>query len=175
MNQKNRVPVVLNDYAIYLGNSRLIGTGEVTLPALSAITSEVSGAGIGGTVEMPVLGKFESMTVGINFRTVETAAADLMKPIAQDLVIRASQQVYDGVGGSISTEGLVVYCKCINKNHELGSFNPGNPVDGSIEMEVLRIRIVKAGEELVEIDKLNGIYKVRGVDYSAGIRADLGI
>jgi hypothetical protein len=174
-NELNRVPTTLIDYAAYLGNSRLMGTGEVTLPSISAITSDVSGAGIGGKVEMPVMGHFDSMTLGISFRTVELAAAELMIPEAKDIVLRASQQIYDGAGGSIKSEGVVVYARVMPKSNELGALKPGDPIDGKVELEVLRIRVVKAGVELYEIDKLNGIYKVLGFDYTASVRADLGV
>lgn len=174
-NEKNRVPATLIDYAVYRGNSRLIGTGDITLPSIKSQTSEISGAGIGGAVELPVLGHFDSMTVQITFRTMETSAAELMVPAAQDLVFRASQQIYDGAGGQLNTEGIVVYCRAIAKGNELGSLKPGEAMDGNVELEVLRLRVVKGGVEQYEIDKLNGIYRVLGVDYSAGVRADLGI
>lgn len=174
-NEINRIPTVLIDYAVYLGNSRLIGTGEVTLPSIAAQTTEVSGAGIGGNLEIPVLGHFDSMVVGIAFRTQEIDAAELMRPVSHDLVFRASQQVYDGAGGNIKTEPVVVYARCMPKSQDLGKLKAGEAIDGKVELEVSRLRVVKDGRELMEIDKLNGIYRVLGTDYSASVRSDLGL
>jgi P2 family phage contractile tail tube protein len=175
MNQKNRVPAVLNDYAVYLGNNRLVGTGEITLPNISPITAEVSGAGIGGTLELPVVGHYESMTIQISWRTMETDAFRLMAPIAQDIVLRASQQVYDGAGGTMDSERIVVFARVTPKPNDLGRFNPGEGMDGTTELEVLRLRIIKGVIELCDIDKLNGICRILGYDYSRQIREDLGI
>lgn len=171
----NRIPTVLIDHAVYLGNSRMIGAGEVTLPSISAITTEVEGAGIGGKLEVPVLGHFDSFQVSIAFRTVELDAAELMRPIAHDLVFRGSQQMYDGAGGNITTEAISVFVKTMPKSIDIGKLKAGESMDSKVEFEVSRIRMVKAGLELYEIDKLNGIYRVLGTDYSASIRADLGI
>lgn len=174
-NEINRIPTVLVDHAIYLGNSRLIGTGEITLPSISPQTAAVEGAGIGGSLEVPVLGHFDSMSLEIAFRTVELDAAELMKPVAHDLVIRGSQQSYDGAGGTLKTEPVVVYVRGMLKGNDQGKFKAGESVDGKVELEVLRIKMVKAGRELYEIDKLNGIYTVLGTDYTASVRSDLGI
>lgn len=174
-NEINRIPSVLIDYAVYLENSRLIGTGEITLPTLTAQTSEVSGAGIGGTLEIPVLAHFDSMTLGINFRTVEMDAALLMQPIAHKLLFRAAQQAFDGAGGQLFSESVLVYVTGVTKSHELGTLKVGEPVDAKVELEVTRIRIVKEGNELLEVDKLNGIYRVLGVDFGYEVRAELGI
>lgn len=173
-NEINRIPTVVNNYAVYLGNSRLMGVGEVTLPSMSPVTAEQDIPG-GGKVELPVLGQYESMKLGLSFRTVERACAHLMRPIAMDIVCRSSQQVYDGAGGMISTEAVVIYARVMGGGPELGTLKVGEGMDGKIELEVLRIRAVKGGEELYEIDKMNGICRILGVDYSAQIRADLGL
>ena len=171
----NKIPATLIDYAVYLGGNRLIGVGEVTLPSITAQTADVQGAGISGKVEMPVIGHFDAMTLKINFRTIETDAARLMAPGAHDLTLRAAQQVYEGALGSMKVEPLTIQARCVTKANELGKLMGGESPDGSVELEVLRLRVVKGGIELLEIDKLNNIFRVMGVDYSATVRAALGI
>ncbi len=46
-------------------------------------------------------------------------------------------------------------------------------MDGTIEYEVLRYRIVIDGEEILLIDKRNFKYKVNGVDYMEKVRTAL--
>lgn len=175
MNQINRVPAVLNDYAIYLDNNRLVGTGEITLPNIGAITAEITGAGIGGTLELPVIGHTESMTMQIAWRTIETDAYRLLAPQVHDIVCRASQQVFDGAGGKMENERITLFARCMPKQFEQGKFKPGETIDSNTEMEVLRIRMVNGMIELCDIDKLNGIYKIMGTDYSKQIRDNLGV
>ena len=51
---KGTIPTKLTDYNIYNEGEQLIGTnGEVTMPDLEAVTSEISGAGIAGTMGGP--------------------------------------------------------------------------------------------------------------------------
>ena len=62
-------PTVINNFNVYAGSDRLIGvTDEVKLPDMNAITSSVSGAGIAGTIDIPVVGAYENMDMEIPFR-----------------------------------------------------------------------------------------------------------
>ena len=45
-------------------------------------------------------------------------------------------------------------------------------MEPEIEQELLYYKVEVDGEELVELDKLNFVYKVRGVDLMAQIRAN---
>ena len=50
---------------------KLVGiTDTVNLPDFKTITASVSGAGIPGSIDMPVIGQFESMSMDIPFRTI---------------------------------------------------------------------------------------------------------
>lgn len=171
----NKIPSVLVDYAIYEDNTRLIGTGDITLPNIQSTTTEITGAGIGGAIEIPVKGKYQSMTIQIAFRTIESWASNLMTPETHNLTLRGAQQVYDGAGGRINTEPVTVFLSAFPKNLDLGKFTPGESTGTTAEMEVLRIKIVQNSRELLEIDKLNSILRIGGRDYSSSVRADLGV
>ena len=81
---KGTIPTKLTDYNIYNEGEMLIGTnGEVTMPDLEAVTSEISGAGIAGTMEDPTPGYFGSLEIELKFRTVSEESSRLMIPQAQ--------------------------------------------------------------------------------------------
>ena len=56
------------------------------------------------------------------------------------------------------------------------SFNPGKvekgeTMEATVKLELTYILIEVDGEQLLEVDKLNGVYKVKGVDMLAGINS----
>ena len=57
-------------FAVYEDATEYYGMSEVTLPEISNLTEEISGAGMGGKVEAVILGAIEAMTTTLNFRTV---------------------------------------------------------------------------------------------------------
>ena len=69
MSSITNVPEVINNYNVYSNGNILVGvSGSVELPALEAITEEVSGAGILGTYETSIPGFYSSMAQEIPFR-----------------------------------------------------------------------------------------------------------
>ena len=68
----NSIPEVLNGFNVYdHDGGKLIGISDsVTLAPLSMLTTNISGAGIGGEYAAPVIGHTQSMQQEIPFRTL---------------------------------------------------------------------------------------------------------
>ena len=171
----NNVPMRLTNFKVYNDSNDLLGIATVDLPEISAMTDTISGAGIAGELDTPVLGHYQSMTTTVNWRTVEAQAAELASPQAHTLDIRGSQEIYDAASGTYRKVGVRAYLKVIPKNFTLGSFEPGATTDSSIEFEVSYMKLSIDGKEVVEIDKLNFIARFNGEDQLAEVRKNLGM
>lgn len=171
----NSVPERLINFRVYNEANVLMGTATVDLPEIQAMSDTVSGAGIAGEVDSPVLGHFQAMSATINWRTVETAALELAKQQAHQIEIRGSQQHYDTATGKITTVPIRVVMRAIPKNSGLGSLEPGSTTDSSTEFEVVYLKISVDGKEKVEIDKYNYIAKFGDTDMLESVRKDLGM
>ena len=157
------IPTKLTDYNIYNEGEILIGTsGELTMPDLEAITSEISGAGIAGTIEDPTPGYFGSLEVEIKFRTVSEESSRLAIPQAHTLTARAAQTRHDPATGTNSQEGLKAVFR--------GTFKQGESTETTATMELSYIKITRGSTVVLELDKFNHIYVVEGVDYMKAIR-----
>ena len=75
----NNVTERLVNFRVYNEGNDLLGVATVDLPELSSMSDTVSGAGIAGEVESPVLGHFGSMETTLTWRTIEPAAMELME------------------------------------------------------------------------------------------------
>lgn len=171
----NIVPERLVNYRVYLTGNALAGVATVDLPDIEAMTDTVSGAGIAGEIDSPILGHFGSMTATINFRTVTPDATKLAAQKSHEIEFRGSQQVYDAGNGTYSTVPIRVAVRAIPKRLGLGSLEVGSTTDTESEFEVTYMKVFVDNAERIEIDKYNFKYVVDGVDYLASVRSDLGL
>lgn len=145
---------------------------SVQLPSIEKSTTEMKGAGIMGTIDMPMTGQFNSMVFTINTRSINKNSVELIKPGPQRLEIRFLRDVMLP-DGSMIPQGSKIFITGVNKKYDPGKIETSATMDGSIEFEVLRYRQVIDGKETLLIDKLANIFKVNGIDYMSEIRASL--
>ena len=171
MISNNYIPEKINDANIYLAGDKMIGTtAELELPEVKMKTSTVEGMGISGEIDSPTIGQFESMEQTINFNTLYSSAIDMLSPLKTvELTIRAAQQVYDKEGG-YTFKGLRVVERGRVKNFKPGKVKKSETMDASITIELTYILIEVDGSVMLEIDKLNGVYKTNDTDMLAEVR-----
>lgn len=171
----NKIPEKLINFRVYDDKNNALGLATVDLPQIQAMTESVSGSGIAGEIETPLLGHFQSMATTLHWRTIEGDAAALQAHGAHQIDVRGSQQAYDAAGGTYGTVPVRATLKVIPKSFNLGSFEPGSQTDTEQEFEVVYLKLYVDGKERLEIDKANFVFKVDGVDQMATVRADLGM
>ncbi len=77
------IPEIINNYKVYNGDGdELIGmTGEMSLAELNNLVASISGAGIGGTYNVPVIGQYDSIQQEVPFRTLYKELTSIMNPL----------------------------------------------------------------------------------------------
>lgn len=170
----NLLPEIINDYKVYK-KAKFIGTsGEVELPELSAISETNEGAGVLGEIETPATGQFESMVTKIKFAILYEDIFDLMDTTkAQELTLRADGQYTDKTTGDTQDCLVKIVVRGKAKTTNLGTLAKGKKGEPEIELETFYLKIEIDGKTLLELDKLNYIYKVGGKDLMAKIRKNL--
>ena len=171
------IPERLVNFRIYGGAAKneMLGVTDLTLPDFDALTDKISGAGIAGEIDSVVIGHFGSQVLNLKWRALTKAGiTGLMAPVPQVLDCRASVQSQDKGNSSLVTDAWRVEVRGMVKTFKLGKLEPGKQMDTSSDVEVQAITISNAGMQLVQLDKLNMIYIVGGVDYLQKVRIDLG-
>ncbi len=166
-------PEVINNFKVYNGGNEYQGvTGEVNLVELSAMTATVSGAGILGEYETAIIGMFQNLSQEIPFRIINREFFELMDSSKQvELVLRASiQNVNKETGGTLSTQGMRVVFRGRPTAAKMGTLKQGDLMNASTTLSLTYVLIEIGGESKLELDKLNGIYKINGKDLLAEIR-----
>lgn len=162
------------DYSVYKDGVRFLGTTQVTLPNIGFKTLEMSGAGIAGTVESVVLGHLEQMSMTMNFRTLNKEAISLTAPAKHTIDLRAAVQENDTSTGAMKAKKIKNVLVVIPKTMAGGTYQPANPTDTSVEFAVSYWKQTIDGEVVLEIDPLNYICSINGVDYLKDVRDALG-
>ncbi|CAJ1003878.1 phage major tail tube protein [Brevibacillus aydinogluensis] len=171
----DQLSAILNDFNAYLNGTEYLGVADVDLPDLESMSETISGAGIAGEIDSPILGHFASMTVTINWRVLERANFKLARQEVQHIDFRGSIQRIDKKTGTYEQVPVKVTVRGIPKNTPLGSLSKGSTMDNSNELEVVYLKVMHDGETVVEIDKFNYVCVIDGVDYLAKVRSNLGM
>lgn len=164
----------VTNFAVYEDATEFYGMAEVTLPGISSITEEVKGAGISGTFNGAFVGHIEAMTLTLNFRSVTADAIRLAEPRNHQIDLRASQQAWDNASGRFKQTAVKHILMVTPTKLAPGKLAPASPAEASGEYAVTYFATYIDGVKKLEIDILNFIYFVNGVDYLADVRKALG-
>lgn len=166
------IPGVINNFNLYNNGTALVGlTGEISLPDFEGITETLSGPGILGKIEEVIIGQFGSMELEIPFRILDEDAFKLMSPATSlNLTLRASEQFTVKSTGGIDYKGMRVVVRGRQKKLTGGTVKQGGAMDAAVTVEITYIMIELDGKQRIELDKINNVYKVNGVDLLAKIR-----
>ena len=162
------------NFAVYEDSVEYVGMAGVTLPNLAAIVQTLSGAGIAGNVEVPVLGHYDVMSLTLNFRTTTEHSVRLSEPRRHNIDLRMAQQIEDTVAGEVKVQSIKHVLVVVPKTDTGGSIAPAAPTNGSGEYSVRYWATYIDGAKVREIDPLNFICEVNGVDYLADVRKAIG-
>lgn len=167
------IPEIINNYNMYLKGTALVGlTGDVALPDFEAMTETLSGPGILGEIEEAVIGAFGSMEIEIPFRVLDDDVFKMISPTAPlDLTLRASEQITVKSTGAIDYKGMRIVIRGRVKKLTSGTVKQGGTMNSSVTVEITYILIEQGGSPKIELDKLNNVYKVNGVDLLAKIKS----
>lgn len=162
------------NFAVYEDSVEYVGMASATLPNLSGIVQTITGAGIAGNVEAPVLGHYDAMTLGLAFRTQTEQSVRLSEPRRHTIDLRAAVQDEDTVAGSMVVRAVKHILVIIPKAETGGNVAPASASDGSGEFAVRYWATYIDGTKIREIDPLNFICYMNGTDYLAEVRTALG-
>ena len=110
----------------------------------------------------------------MNFRSVTKAAIRLLEPRNHQIDLRASQQVWDSGAGRFKQSHVKHVLMVTPTKYSPGKLAPASPAESSGEYAVTYFATYIDGVKIMEIDILNFIFFVNGVDYLEDVRKALG-
>ena len=162
------------DFAVYEDSVEFIGMANVTLPDKAQKVIPMNGAGIGGDVEVPIVGHYDAMTLILAFRNYTKRLSTLREHRTHQIELRVAQQGENPVAGTLVTDSVKHVFMAVPKKATGGTVAPAAPNDATIEFSVRYWATFINGEKVDEIDQLNRVDIVNGIDYNAEVRKALG-
>lgn len=178
MATNNPVPEKIRNYNVYVGptaSQRLAGVAnEIKMPEFPYSTEEIAGAGLLGSYESPNVGHTDSSTLTIPVRLIMEENLSLAVGDMANITLRAGTQHTDTANRQIVEQGLVINVQGPVKQINFGTVAVGTPMNAEITVEILYFKASRDNEgslfTLLELDKLNFVYIVNGVDKLAKLR-----
>ncbi|QDY81929.1 phage tail protein [Paenibacillus polymyxa] len=169
------IPVKLVGMAIYANGSNTdFSTGDITLPNFTPLTDTLSGAGILGELDIPTPGHYGSLELGIAWRTIDKDAFGLIGTKLKSLEIRGAFTEFNTTSGELETRAVKIVVKGIGKGIDLGTFAQNATTGTTTTLEVTYIKVFIDGVAVKELDKLNSVSRINGVDDLFDINKALG-
>jgi len=170
-------PNVLNDANVYVDGKTWLGKAEVTLPEVSHKVVDMQVMGVAGGMEVPLIGHIDKLKGTIKFKSIDKEALKVLFDSSYSplLDIRAAIQKYNVTTGKMGYIPVKATIKGFFYKTKLLGFKQGSDETSDVEFEAHYFKLEVDGEEILEIDKFNYIYRVNGKDLLAEVRAALGM
>ena len=152
------------------GNKLLADVTTLTMPDLELLSETFRGAGVNGELGLPTYGQFGSLVVEVSHNGLSKDTIKTFGMEAQELEHRWASQVLNSETGNSEVVGKKLIFRGLPKKLGLGSIEPNKAEESSSAFELVYMKYVIGNDAVIEIDKLNDVFKVDGVDYSAAIR-----
>lgn len=152
------------------GNKRISDLVSVTYPDLELLSETIKGAGLNGEIDLPTYGQLGSLAVEISLFGLSADTIKLFSMKTQHLEHRWASQVLNSESGATEIVGKKVILKGFPKKLGIGSIEPNKAEEPTTAIEVTYLKYIIGNTCQLEIDKLNDVFKVNGVDYSEAIR-----
>ena len=174
MANKALLPQKIIAYNAYTFGNKLIGiTGEVELPELEFMSDTISGAGIGGEVDIPVPGIVSAMEMEVPFTSLTGNMLDIFKKDdVSEVTLRGSEQSEDTSSMKLYKIPVKISMRGLVKKIKTGKTAPGASMESSITLALQYIKIDVDGTTQLEFDPLNMVC-INGEDIMEEVRRQI--
>ncbi|MCL1827254.1 MAG: phage major tail tube protein [Candidatus Cloacimonetes bacterium] len=173
----NNIPQLINSFEVYLDGTRLLGTVTAELPNIQFITQEIKGAGISGSLDVPVMGHIQNMTAKFTWRIADDSEGirQLLPQQYHHLELWSSNQTFDTTSGEFAPKQQKVILRACPVGFNLGQLAQQELQNVEMDFQVSYMRWFVNNVEFCEIDPYNMIFKAHGQDLLASVRSNLGL
>lgn len=166
------IPQILSNANLFVDGVSFNGdVPSMTLPKLVIKTDEYRGGGMAGSIEMDMgLDKMEASFVTNGVRRESLKWFGLADQTACNAVFRAS---FKGLKGAITP--VIATVRGMLKEVDLGDWKPGDKAEIKHAMALTYYKLEVDGRVVYEIDMINAVRVIDGVDQLAAERSALGL
>lgn len=151
----------------YVNNTLVAKDVEATLPEVTPVAAEVEAM---GTMSMPIWQRLENMELTITKIGVDKGLRAMIKPDTMSLEMRFVQNVTDA-NGVTKQKGCKAFFKGVPTKIPGIAVTVGEGSSNETTFTITRYQLFVDGEELFLIDRLAGIVRIGGTDYTKTVNS----
>ena len=164
--------ILVNMNLYFDGNDFVGEVQELTPPKITPKFREYMAGGMGAPIDIPT-GEVEKMESSFALHSASKAVLKQLK------VVPGSAVPFEFRGATVSNDGskgkVVVTQRGLIKEADYGNWKPGGDTSLKIGMTLSYYRLTIDGEVIHEIDPVNFVCTIDGVDQTKDLRDALGI
>lgn len=166
------IPQVLYDTNLFMGGISFSGdVPSVTLPKITVKTDSFRGGGMGGEIEMDMgLEKLEASFVTTGVRREAMKYFGLADQTACNAVFRGA---FKGLAGKVTP--VIATLRGLLKELDMGDWKPGDKAENKYAIALQYYKLEIDNRVMYEIDMVNCVRVIDGVDQMADVRNALGL
>ena len=166
------IPQVLYDTNLFMGGISFSGdVPSVTLPKITVKTDSFRGGGMGGEIEMDMgLEKLEASFVTTGVRREAMKYYGLADQTACNAVFRGA---FKGLAGKVTP--VIATLRGLLKELDMGDWKPGDKAENKYAIALQYYKLEIDNRVMYEIDMVNCVRVIDGVDQMADVRNALGL
>ena len=166
------IPQVLFDTNLFMGGISFAGdVPSVTLPKLTVKTDSFRGGGMGGEIEMDMgLEKLEASFTTVGVRRESLKYFGLSDQTGCNAVFRGA---FKGLKGQITP--VVATLRGMLKEVDMGDWKAGDKAEIKHALALQYYKLEIDGRVMYEIDMVNCVRVIDGVDQEAAVRSAIGL
>jgi P2 family phage contractile tail tube protein len=170
-----KIPQLLKAFRVYKDDGRLVGIVDLTLPDIEYLSETVKGSGISGEIEAVIAGHVKAMEMTLKWQSLHKDVLSVAGPYSWSFDIRGVIQAKRTDDSNVDQIEVKIMVKGTPKKTGLGKFESAKSTDSETVLSVSYLNLSLDGASMMEVDPLNFICVIDGVDYLSGDRAALGM
>lgn len=168
-----RYPAVIKNFNAY-ATDKLIGLADITLPKITFEKDTLKGAGIAGSLNLPVIGNVQAMECVLNFHTPTDQSLSLFIGNAQQLRCLSSVEFIDTSSGTYDEDPEEVIMTAFSSEYDSNKRDPSTKGVVAVRFDITYLAIYFAGKLYYQIDPFGNVCNLNGVDANSLTRANIG-
>ncbi|MCZ4281695.1 phage major tail tube protein [Kiloniella laminariae] len=168
------IPSTLKNFNIFINGTSYVGEAEeITPPKLTRITEDYRAGGMHGPVELD-LGQ-DKLEMEVTFKGWNKELLKHYGAFAADAVPLRFRGAARSEAGDVATDAIEISVRGRLKELDFGSAKTGEANSLKVMIPLTAFKYEVNGYEIIDIDQINMIFRVNGVDLLAEERQALGI
>jgi P2 family phage contractile tail tube protein len=168
-------PSVVKNFKVYNAvNAQFIGLADITNPKIMFEKDSLKGAGLAGSMNLPVSGNLQPMTMDLTWHTPTIESFKLFNGASAKIRCLASIQMYDTASGQFVEQRLEEDATVLCDEFDLGKFDNSTKAANVLRFSVIYLALWFNNVKYWELDPFSNVVIVNSVDLNATTRINIG-